>query len=89
MRILCDVCKSAKPVRRVSPDYEPSNHKTFIARAVSVAFVYKGESVDSFLLSPEFVRDEQIVPGDQALPENYPSWIHKVRAVCEDCFNRT
>jgi hypothetical protein len=53
---------------------------------LAVRFIYHGEAVDQYFLSWDFVAAEHIVSGDQPLPEEYPAWVHKVRAICPKCF---
>jgi hypothetical protein len=86
MRFLCPSGHGYQTAAQVSPDYDEALKDAFKSRCVLVRFFYNGESVDTYFLSPEFVTAEQVVPGDQPLPDDYPEWVHKVRAICSKCF---
>ena len=48
----------------------------------------EGEPVDEFWLSPDFVAAEGITVGDLPAPEEYPSWVKKIRVLCKVCYDR-
>jgi len=86
MPILCNICGSYQPTVQVSPDYDPSDIMEFQCDCIRVGFVYNGEPIDGYWLSPSFVEDEDVQVGERLLPDEFPDWVHKVKMVCGTCF---
>jgi hypothetical protein len=86
MRVLCSQCGQLSTGVQVSPDYDPARHREFISSAISYVFVFNGEDVDEFLLSPAFTSANGIIGSSTALPDDYPEWIKKLRIECRQCF---
>ena len=87
MLIRCPNGHGDQTPAQVSPDYDGTQAATFRSRCLIVRFIFDGQPVDQYFLSPEFVSTEHIQGGDQPLPDEYPEWINKVRAVCSRCFD--
>jgi hypothetical protein len=88
MRVLCSQCGQSSSGVQVSPDYDPAHHREFIASAIRYRFMFEGEDVDEFLLSPVFVTANGIIGTAAALPDEYPAWIKRLRIECRQCFDK-
>jgi hypothetical protein len=88
MRIFCAKCASYVPAVQVSSDYSSETAATYRKTAVCVRFVFKGQPVDTYYLSPEFARTYSIEAGDLPLPDEYPVWTEEVHVVCASCFEQ-
>jgi hypothetical protein len=87
MLVLCPNGHGYQTPAQVSPDYDETQGAIFRSRCFVVRFIYYGPSVDQYFLSAEFVSAEHVRVGDQPLPDDYPVWINKVRAICSKCFD--
>jgi hypothetical protein len=88
MLILCPNGHGYQTPIQVSPDYEAENREIFRAECVRVRFIYNGEAVDEYWLSSRCAAEENVQAGDQPLPDEYPTWVGKVKAVCGRCFEQ-
>ena len=86
MRIACKCCGLITEVVQVSPDYNVDNHVAFLAKARTIRFVFENETVDEFLMSPEFINQNGITLDTVPLPDQYPPWVKLVKYECRNCF---
>lgn len=85
MRILCANCGVGRPAIQVSRDFDSGTAERFLERAIRVRFVFDGEIVDEFFLSPEHATENSVAGGDHDLPDQYPLWVRGLKVVCAVC----
>jgi hypothetical protein len=88
MRILCEACGKSSEVVQLSPDYLANDHEAFLHTAKCVYFIYDGEVVDKYILSPDFMNKHGILSTEMPLPDDYPEWVGKVKRECKLCFEK-
>jgi hypothetical protein len=83
MRIICPIHDSQSVVQ-ISPDVwgDPKS-----GDVVRVVYKFDGQSVDSFTLSVDFAKANNVTSGVVPLPSEYPEWVKSVVLVCERCFD--
>jgi hypothetical protein len=86
MRILCPGGHGYQIPIQLSPDYKLEDTNAFRAQCLRVRFIHNSQPVDEYWFSRRFVAQENVEVGDQALPDDYPSWVEKTITVCRRCF---
>lgn len=85
MLILC-ATHGPKPAILVSPDLADAMARiTPIVPYIRIEYRFESQAAHSLIVSTVFARHHQLSEGVFDLPDQYPTWVDELIAVCGEC----